>query len=112
LAEAHNAMMYYYNSIDDLLKMQGVFGEKTDQRLKEIQDNIRYEIICRYRSVLNVYSQKWRPVNDMGRMQFSRMHRLSPSLIRDVHSIVIVRYLRKWTELINDVFINLEAKYF
>ncbi len=104
-------MMYYYNSIDDLLKLEAIFGEKTDKRLKEIQDNIRYEMICRYRSVLNVYSQKWKTVNEIDRMQFSGIHRLSPSVIHEVRSVVIVRYLRKWMEAINNVIINLETKF-
>jgi hypothetical protein len=105
-------LIYYYNSIDDLLKLEGVFVQKPDGRLKEIQDSIKYEMICRYRSVLNVYSQQWKSVNDIDRIQFSRMHRLSPSLTHDVHSIVMIRYLRKWMEQIDDVIVNLEMKLF
>jgi len=104
-------MIYFYNSIDNLLKLEAIFGEKTDKRLKEIQDNIQYEMICRYRSVLNVYSQKWKSANEIDRMQFSGIHRLSPSVIHEVRSVVIARYLRKWMEEINNVIMNLEMKF-
>ncbi len=104
-------MMYFYNSIDNLLQLEAIFGEKIDKRLKEIQDNIRYEMICRFRSVLDVYSQKWKSVNEIDRMQFSGIHRLSPSVIHEVRSVVIVRYLRKWMEVINNVITNLETKF-
>ncbi|CAF4921612.1 unnamed protein product, partial [Rotaria sp. Silwood2] len=63
--EAHNAMLFYYNSIEDLLDLKVEYAETVDQLLKKIQDNLRYEIICRYRSALNVFSHKWQLVNEI-----------------------------------------------
>ncbi|CAF0795816.1 unnamed protein product [Rotaria sordida] len=110
--EAHNAMLFYYNSIQDLLDLKVEYAETIDQSFKKIQDNLRFEIICRYRSALNVFSQKWKLVNEAGRIKFSRQHRLAPSFIHHIHSVVIVRYLQQWMELINYVIVNLESKYF
>ncbi|CAF3428080.1 unnamed protein product, partial [Rotaria sp. Silwood2] len=110
--EAHNAMLFYYNSIEDLLDLKVEYAETVDQLLKKIQDNLRYEIICRYRSALNVFSHKWKLVNEIDRIKFSRQHRLAPSFIHHIHSIVIVRYLQKWMEIINYVIVNLESKFF
>jgi hypothetical protein len=103
-------MLYYYNSIDDLLKLENLFAQKTDELFKKIQDNIRKEIICRYRNVLYAYSIKWKSVHDNGRIQFSNKQRLCPSCTHNVHSIVIARYLGKLMELISNVLNNLETK--
>ncbi len=93
--------------------MNDVFPFIIDSWFKQIQYNMRNEIICRYRSVLDVFSYQWPSINQINRMQFSkRKYRNSPSLVRDVHSIVIARLLREWMHRINTVIINLEAKYF
>jgi hypothetical protein len=105
-------MNFYFNSISDLLDSNGIFAEKTDQWFKQIQNNMKDDIICRYRSILNVYSQEWPSVNEIGRIQFSRRHRLSPSLNHNVHSMIIARYLGEWVEEINNVIMNLEMKFF
>ncbi|CAF1403244.1 unnamed protein product [Rotaria sp. Silwood1] len=110
--EAHNAMLFYYNSIEDLLNLKVEYADPIDQSIKKIQDSLRYEIICRYRSALNAFSQKWKSVNEIGRINFSRQHRLAPSFTHHIHSVVIVRYLQQWMKLINSVIVNLESKFF
>src|SRR5689334_17493680 len=105
-------MGYYYNSITDLLNLSREYTHNINVLFKQIQDNIKNEIICRYRGLLNVYSREWTQVNEIRRIQFSRKHHLAPSLIHELHSAVIARYLRKWMEQINNVIIDLEMKYF
>jgi hypothetical protein len=93
--------------------MNDVFAFTTDSWFKQIEYNLRYEIICRYRSILNVYSHEWPLINEINEIQFSRRkYRSSPSLVYDVHSIIIARLLREWMNRIQSVMINLEAKFY
>jgi hypothetical protein len=110
--EAHNAMIYYYSSIDDLLNLQGFLADQTNESFKKIQNSIKDDIICRYRSILDDYSYRWRSVKEIGGIHFSKHHRLAPSLEYGIHSLVIARYVREWMQQISDVIINLEMKYF
>ncbi|CAF1086854.1 unnamed protein product [Adineta steineri] len=111
LLEGHDALIYYYNSIDDLLQLKGTFGEETDEQFEKIQSNIRSEMVCRYRNILNVYSQKWKSADEINdRIKFSKMRRFSPSMIHDIRSVIIIRYLRDWIEDIIDALTNVETK--
>ncbi len=106
-------MSFYYNSIEDLLNMKDFNSFSNGSWFKQIQFNLRNEIICRYRSVLNVYSHEWPSIHQINRIQFSqRKYRHAPSLVYDVHAIIIARLLREWMQRLNSVIINLEAKFF
>jgi hypothetical protein len=106
-------MSFYYNSIEDLLNMKDSNSFLTDSWFKQIQFNLRNEIICRYRSVLNVYSHEWPSIHQINRIQFlQRKYRNALSLVHDVHAIIIIRLLRQWMQRLNSVIISLEAKYF
>jgi hypothetical protein len=110
--EAHYAMSFYYNSIEDLLNMNVPYESPTDFLFKEIESNLRNEIICRYRNILNVYSYEWPLINQINRIQFSkRKYRDAPSFVDEVHSIIITRLLREWMQRIHSVIINLETKF-
>ena len=112
ILEAHYAMSYYYKSINDILSMNDIFGFKVDLLFRKIQDNLRYEILCRYRNILNVYSHKWPLINEVQQIKFSETkYRSSPSLIHNVRSIVIVRLLREWMSRLHLVMTNFEYKY-
>ncbi len=110
--EAHNGMVYYYNSITHLFNLTTEITHNISVLFKQIQYKIKKEIICRYRGLLNVYSREWTQVNETGRIQFSRKHLLAPSQIHELHSVIIARYLRQWMEQIHNVTMNLERKYF
>jgi len=113
LLEAHNAMSYYYNSIHEVLNMKDPFAPTTDAWFKEIEYNLRYEIICRYRSIMNVYSHEWPLINEINEIPFSRRkYRSPPSLVHDVHSIIIAGLLGEWMNRTQSVIINLEAKFY
>ncbi len=106
-------MSFYYNSIEDLLNMNDVVPSKTDFQFKQLQLNLSSEIICRYRSVLDVYSQKWPSIHQIKRIRFpQRMYRNAPSVDHDVHSIVITRLLREWMERVHSVIFNLKDKFY
>ncbi len=110
--EAHDAISFYYNSIDDILNMKNIFALKTDSRLKEIKASLRNGIICPYRSILNVYSYKWPSINHIKRIQFSEEKDGKPqSLVHDAHSIVVTRLLRQWMGSIDIILTNLERKF-
>jgi len=105
-------MGFFYNSIEDLIKVGNIFAFTTDTWFQEIAYNLRNGIICPYRSILNVYSYEWPLINEIDRIQFPRYkHRNSPSLVHEIHSIIIVRLLRQWTQRIQFVITNLDAKY-
>ena len=53
-------MIYYYNSINDLLNLKVPSVHDIDESFKKIQVNIQEEMICRYRNILNVYSRQWK----------------------------------------------------
>jgi hypothetical protein len=106
-------MSFYYNSIEDLLKVNNIFAFTTNSWLEEIAFNLKNGMICRYRSILNVYSYEWPLINQIDRIQFSRnKHRNSPSLVHEAHSIIIAQLLRESTQKIHSVIKNIEAKYF
>jgi hypothetical protein len=105
-------MIYYYNSINDLLNLKVLSVHEIDESFKKIQINIQEEMICRYRNVLNVYSHQWKSFYEIGGIQFSKSNqRICPSCTHNVHSVVIIRYLRRWMELINEVTANLGMKF-
>ncbi|CAF3539481.1 unnamed protein product [Rotaria socialis] len=111
LLEAHDAMSFYYNSIDDILNVS--FVSSSNVQLKQIQDNLRYEIICEYRSVLNVYSHEWTPINHINRLEFApTTYPSTPSFTHNYQSIFVVKILNEWMKLIDSVIIKLKAENF
>jgi hypothetical protein len=111
LVEAHDALLFFSNSIDDLHGLEGLFGEVTDDRFEKVQSQLRYGMVCQYRNVLHVYSQSWVSTSELaGRMKFSGKWHLSQSQVHDVRSVVIARHVRRWMEGIIEVLENVEAK--
>jgi len=106
-------MSFYYNSIDDLLNMNDVNTLTTDSWFRQIEFNLKKEMICQYRSILHVYAYEWPSINQIKRIEFSRRkYRSAQSLVHDVHSVIITRLLREWMQRIHSVIINIEAKFF
>ncbi|CAF1056771.1 unnamed protein product [Rotaria sordida] len=111
--EAHNAMSFYHNSINDILNMNDTSSLIIDNWFNQIQYNLRYEIICQYRNILNIYSHEWTLINQINRIKFSTIkYQSSPSIIHDVHSIINIQLLQKWIQKIHSVINNLETKFF
>ncbi len=105
-------MSFYYNSINDILDLNDIFASTPDSWFKQIEFSLKNEIICRYRSILNVYSHEYPLINEVNRIKFSeRRYRNAPSIIHDVHSIIISRLLREWMQKLHSVINNLDAKF-
>ncbi|UJR21985.1 hypothetical protein I4U23_025053 [Adineta vaga] len=113
LLEAHNAISYYYKSINTILAMKEITSFTSDLWFEQIRNNLRDEMICRYRNVLSVYSDVWPSINEVNEIQFSRRkYASSPSMVHDVHAMIVIRLLRYWTNKINGVLTNMESKYY
>jgi hypothetical protein len=92
--------------------MNDIFALKTDSWLKELKFSLRNEIICPYRSLLNVYSYKWPSIIDIKRIEFSEESDGKPrSLVHDANSIVVTTLLRQWMGSIDIILPNLERKF-
>ncbi|CAF1306549.1 unnamed protein product [Rotaria sp. Silwood1] len=110
--EAHDAISFYYNSINDILNMNDASSSITDAWLNQIQSNIRYKIICEYRNILYVYSHEWKSINQTNRIKYSTInHPTTPSIVHDVYTIINVRLLDEWMLKIHSVINNLETKF-
>jgi hypothetical protein len=112
--EAHYALSIYYNSLVTVSNnLTFVTSSTVDAFLQQIQMNLRNDMICRYRLILNVYSYAWSWINEVGQIKFSaRKYHDAISLTSDVRVIIIVRLLREWMRRIHTVMINLESKLF
>jgi hypothetical protein len=105
-------MSFYYSSISSILKSRPLAADSTDAWLERIQLNIRNELICRYRSILNVYAYTWPTINEVGHIEFSKAKYYdSMNINHDVRTIVIIRLLREWMRRINLVITNVETKF-
>jgi hypothetical protein len=106
-------MSYYYNSIVDIIETSEASEFKIDPDLKEIRDYLSNDIICRYRSILAVYSLEWPLTNQVNRIQFSRdLDLQAPSTVRYVRSLVVSNLLQEWMRRLRSVIDNLDKKYF
>ena len=103
-------MIFYSNSIQNLLDSKTGYLDSVDQLFKEIQDIIKYEVVCLYRNALRAYSHEWKSLYEIDEIEFLE-HRLARSLNHYMQSIVIARYLQKWIEEIQYVIENLERKF-
>ncbi|CAF3984950.1 unnamed protein product [Rotaria magnacalcarata] len=107
--EAHNAMIFFYNSVEDLLALEVPYAATVDKLFRRINYDLREEMICRYRRALYVFSQKWKSANEIERLNFTA-HARARSMTHQVRSVVILRYLKEWVTLISYVIVNLSNK--
>ncbi|CAF2992089.1 unnamed protein product [Rotaria socialis] len=108
-SEAHDAMSFYYNTIQDILN---VSDTSSTNDLKDIQ-NILNKMICQYRSVLHVYLHGWTTIDRIKSVEFSKISsHISQTFLNDAHSMIIIDILRTWMDKIHSVIHNIEAKYF
>lgn len=106
-------MSFYYNSIEDLLYMKHPFTSITDSWFNQIHVNLGKEMICRFRSILNVYSHQWPSIHQIKQIEFSRRkYRDVSALAHETHSIVIIQLLHEWMQRIHSVIINLDKKFY
>ncbi|CAF1428883.1 unnamed protein product [Adineta steineri] len=112
LLEAHYAMSFYYNSIEDILKIQDPFGLSSNTWFHQIKFDLQHKVICPYRNVLNVYSSQWPIITEISRIKFyPKRYQNSPSLLHDVRSIIVAQLLREWMTKMHSVIVNIEQKF-
>lgn len=105
-------MSFYYNSITNIVIDNITTMWKLDDALRAVQNDIRFEMICQYRNIFNVYSQTWTPIYKIHHIVFStHLHIASPSIRHCVHTSVVIRLLREWIQRIHSVIDQLDKKF-
>lgn len=113
LLETHNALAFYYNSIQAILSLQDPFSTTIDGWLVQMADNMRDKMICRCRSVLHAYGTTWPRLDEVKGAPFShREYQSAPSTRHDVQSMVIVRVVRERMTKMHEVLTNIGRKYY
>lgn len=104
-------MGFYYNSVKEILTMHDISLSSTYETLTYIEDKLRYDMICPFRTVLHVYSQKWPAIHQFQQLPSSLHNRtITPSIHREVRSILLFRSLNEWLSKIRSVMANIEKK--
>lgn len=110
MIEGHDAVSYFYYSIENLLR-ESFFDHEYDELFDTIVQNLRHNMLCNYRNILHVYSENWQPISPINSI------RLLPTQKRDItsfdyrtYAIIILESLRQWMERIENVLNNLENK--
>ncbi|CAF1306567.1 unnamed protein product [Rotaria sp. Silwood1] len=113
LQEEYYAFSYLYNSIQRILKIGNLFSTSMDESFEEILNNLQKNILCKYRSIFNVYSELWLPIDKIHGMEIliSRK-RNAPSFLYNAYSMIIIRLLYEWIENVNNIASNIDSKYF
>lgn len=108
--EAHYAISFYFNSINNTLPSKTVFPTTIDPRWKLIKEKLQ-NMICEYRSILHVYATPWSSIKQTPQIIFStkESERLS-SFILDFQSVTIAQLLSEWMQKISNVMINIKPK--
>jgi len=102
-------MGFYYNSIHDISNKHMMSSYTTNIWFQDIANTLKKEIICRYRSILDVYSAEWPSINQINRIQFGPKERRD-TLDHEARSVVIAKLLSQWMHKIRFVISNLENK--
>ncbi|CAF0855919.1 unnamed protein product [Adineta ricciae] len=110
--EEANAYAYLYNSIKNVLKVGNEFEKSTERLFKQALTDIQENIICRYRSILNVYSASSTPISEVGGIEFAGSDKkgLWKSFLYNVHSVIIARLSREWADHAENFLNNVESK--
>ncbi|CAF1029404.1 unnamed protein product [Adineta ricciae] len=113
LAETHNALIYFANNIIGVRLLENNYGQDVDHAFANIQTVLKFEMVCRYRNVMNVFSVPWKSIHEINdRLHFSaRMKHLCLSDYYAVRSIVIARHLHEWMQNLTKGINDLETKY-
>jgi hypothetical protein len=68
-------------------------------------------MLCKYRNILHVYSEKWRPIYSTNGIQLSKTRkRAITSIEYRSYAIIISQLSRQWMEKIENVITNLGNK--
>ncbi|UJR17022.1 hypothetical protein I4U23_003920 [Adineta vaga] len=111
--EEVNAFNYIYKSIENVLKQGNIFETSTERLFKQILTNIQENILCPYRSVLNVYSATPASINEVNGIEIaaSKKKDLWSSFLYNVNSIITARLIQNWVDHTDNFISNLEKKF-
>lgn len=100
--EEHDAVSFYYNSVNNLLSMDPTVTYTTSEKFVHIEDKLRYSMICPYRNILDIYSREWLSIYRSEQLSFSpQLQSYALSIQYDVRSIVLLRFLTEWMDKIH-----------
>jgi len=109
--EENYAYSYLYNSIKNILKIENIFGKSIDKSFKKILNILQKDILCNYRNILYIYSESWVSIDDISGIQISKTRKRSaPSVLHNIHSIIVIRLLNEWMKNVNNFVVNVESK--
>lgn len=93
--------------------MNPLFSPKTNDELLDIQDTIRYDMICKYRTILHVFSHEWLSIHQVRPLPtVVHVKPVAPSIEFDVRSTVFVKELRLWMQNIRRLMRKLQNERF
>lgn len=94
--------------------MDPAFALEIDEKLKDIRDKIRYDMICQYRTIFYVYTHEWLSIHRIQQLPLSsQLESSAPASARhDVRAIVFLQFLNEWMLRIQSVMIKLEKDNF
>lgn len=110
--EAHDALLFYDNAIDNVLKDDSEHVTTIRNEIKKIQKDIKRNIICRYRKALQEFCHEWQSSSVQFPLEFSPEFHRSPSLNFKVHLAIILHPLEQWMNQTYYVITNLENKFY
>lgn len=113
IEEENFAFSYLYNSIQYILRKEKTFGSSTEKLFTEISHTLSKNMLCNYRRILQLYSVNWPSINEINRIQISRIRaRMAPSFLHHSYAIIVARLLQQWTDYVQDFVGNIEGKFY
>lgn len=97
---------YLYISIKDLLRKRSIFVLPIEKKFRNILDILRKDILCSYRSILQVYDETWFPINEIKGFQTHQLRAIK----YETFSIVFAQLLQTWIKRITDTMTYVEIK--
>ena len=107
--EGHDAILFYYNSIEHLIKDTPSFNVNNIRKFRDIRVAMQSDIICRYRKVLQLLSNSWSPVYQISSIGHLQGNDRS-SITHDVQSVVVARRFANLIQQLNIVIHELPFK--
>jgi hypothetical protein len=78
-----------------------------EEIFRNILDILRNDILCSYRSILQVYGETWLPINEIKGFQ---TRQLKAAIEYETFSIVFAQLLQTWIKRITDTIAYVEIK--
>lgn len=111
IKEEDYATSYLYKSVINLRNASSLSKHDWDETFDNIQTTLQEEMICNYRSVLQVYAETWSSTERIHGLSVGRTQkRQITSLAYHTYVIITLRLLRQWMQSIDNIIMNLDKK--